>query len=248
MNVACAIRMEGVSFAYGVAPVLSDVSLEISPAETVSVVGPNGGGKTTLLRLILGLEKAQSGRVEVLGTDPVRSRPRIGYMPQQLRYDNKFPITALQVVLMGRLRKNCFFYTREDRIAAEAALADVGLATEAKRQFAELSGGQRQRVLIARALVSNPEILLLDEPTSMVDAAAQQGFAQTLAKVRGKCAIVVVSHDMGFVSRMVDRVVFVNRTVRSEAVGNVSGRSFEDLYGEALRIVGHSHEHGEGAR
>ena len=247
MTGGCVIKLEGVNFAYGAAPVLADVSLTVNEREMVSVVGPNGGGKTTLLRLILGLERPQSGRVEVLGTTPVKARPSVGYMPQQLRYDGKFPITAFHVVMMGRMRRGSFFYSREDRAAATAALENVGLADSARRQFAELSGGQRQRILIARALVSQPKLLLLDEPTSMVDAAAQQGFAATLDKVRGNCAIVVVSHDMGFVSRMVDRVVFVNRSVRSEAVGNVSGRSFEELYGEALHIVGHTHGHGEGA-
>jgi zinc transport system ATP-binding protein len=219
--------------------------MEVRAGEMVSVVGPNGGGKTTLLRLILGLEKPQKGVVEVLGTSPEKARPQLGYMPQQLRYDNHFPISALQVVLMGRIRPGHLWQTREDRTAACAALESVGLADVASESFSTLSGGQRQRILIARALVSGPRLLLLDEPTSMIDAAAQQDFAGTLERVRKDCAIVVVSHDLGFVSKLVDRVVLVNRTVHSEEIGSVSGRSFEEIYGEAIRVVGHAHHHGE---
>ena len=248
MSGANVIRLDGVNFAYGQAPVLVDASLAVAAGDVVSVLGPNGGGKTTLLRLILGLEKPQSGTIEVLGTTPERARPRVGYMPQQLRYDTKFPITVLQVVLMGLLRHGHFWNTRQDKAAARTALEQVGLSDQEGRQFATLSGGQRQRVLIARALVTGPEILLFDEPTSMVDAATQQGFATTLERIREKCAVVIVSHDMGFVSRLVDRVVLVNRTVKSEDIGNVSGRSFEEIYGEALRVVGHHHEHAEDAR
>jgi zinc transport system ATP-binding protein len=242
------IRVESVNFAYGAAPVLVDASLSVDSGDVVSILGPNGGGKTTLLRLILGLERPQSGSIEVLGTTPEAARPRIGYMPQQLRYDNKFPITALQVVLMGVMRRGHFWNSRADKDAAREALGSVGLADVAGEQFATLSGGQRQRVLIARALVSKPELLLFDEPTSMVDASTQQGFAETLERIRKNSAIVIVSHDIGFVSRLVDRVVLVNRTVKSEDIGSVSGRNFEEIYGEALHVVGHHHGHEEDAR
>ena len=244
-NVIC---VEGVDFSYGEVPVLVGASLSVDSGDVVSVLGPNGGGKTTLLRLILGLEKPRNGTIRVLGTTPEEARPRVGYMPQQLRYDNKFPITALEVVRMGLMRRGHFWYSRKDRREALAALDSVGLADVAAQQFAMLSGGQRQRVLIARALVSKPELLLLDEPTSMVDAATQQGFVATLERVRESCAVVIVSHDIGFVSRLVDRVVLVNRTVKCVGTGSVSGRSFEEIYGEALRVVGHDHEHGEAAR
>lgn len=239
------ICVENVNFAYGTVPVLVDASLRVGSGDVVSILGPNGGGKTTLLRLILGLEKPLSGHISVLGTTPEAARPRIGYMPQQLRYDNKFPITALQVVLMGLMRRGHFWHTREERDAARAALESVGMADAAGVQFATLSGGQRQRILIARALVSKPELLLFDEPTSMVDAEAQKDFAGTLERVREDCAIVIVSHDIGFVSRLVDRVVLVNRTVKSEDIGSVSGRSFEEIYGETLHVVGHCHGHEE---
>ena len=248
MNENSVINVSGVNFSYGAAPVLVDASMHVAGGEVVSIVGPNGGGKTTLLRIILGLERPQTGTVEVLGTTPERARPRIGYMPQVIRYDNQFPITAAQVVLMGRMKPRHMFYSREDKAEASAALESVGLVDCAGKQFASLSGGQRQRVLIARALVSKPEILLLDEPTSMVDAATQQGFAETLERVRKNCAVAIVSHDMGFVSRLVDRVVFVNRTVRSETVENVSEHNYEALYGEKLHAIGHSHEHTEGAK
>jgi energy-coupling factor transporter ATP-binding protein EcfA2 len=119
---------DGVSFAYGAAPVLSDVSFKVGAHEFVSIVGPNGGGKTTLLRLLLGLEDPQRGRVEVLGTTPRRARMDIGYMPQHLRFDPLFPITSIEVVLMGRIRRGRFWYSRDDRAAALAALERVGMA------------------------------------------------------------------------------------------------------------------------
>jgi zinc transport system ATP-binding protein len=240
------ITVRDVDFSYGAAPVLQSATLEVAEGEFTSIVGPNGGGKTTLLRLMLGLETPQAGCISVLGLPPVRARENVGYMPQLLRSDSRFPITAREVVLMGLMRRGQLFYNRADRARADAALARVGLADQARHQFATLSGGQRQRTLIARAIVGEPKLLLLDEPTAMVDAAAQEAFVTTLDQMRRSCTVVVVSHDMGFVSRMVQKVVFVNRRVRVEATSEVSGRSFEDIYGDALRHVGHSHAHQHG--
>jgi zinc transport system ATP-binding protein len=245
------VSLKGVNFSYGAVPVIEDADMDIRAGETAILVGPNGGGKTTILRLLLGLEHPQSGTVTVLGTTPELARKDIGYMPQHLRYDNKFPISALEVVLMGRMRRFAFWFTHADRSAALDALDRVGLADSAHKQFSTLSGGQRQRVLIARAMVSQPRLLLFDEPTSMIDAATQGAFMRTLERIRGNCTIIIVSHDIGFVSGMVDHVVLVNRSVSSQpAGGSVKGESFEALYGEKLRMVDnhpHLHSHnGEG--
>ena len=231
-----AVRFENVSFAYGKTDVLKNVSLTVANGETVSVVGPNGGGKTTLLRLILGLETPGEGKVEVFGGGPEKARESIGYMPQQMRYDSSFPISVFEVVLTGRMRSGHLFYGKEDRAAAHNALEGVGLADAAKRSFSELSGGMRQRTLIARALVSKPKLLLFDEPTSMIDAASSQSFLRTIESVRGNCTVIIVSHDTGFVSKIVNRVILVNRTVREGRLGASLG-DFGELYGGDVRVV-----------
>jgi zinc transport system ATP-binding protein len=235
------VRFENVSFSFGKSDVLENVSLSIGDGEVASVVGPNGGGKTTMLRLILGLEKPHAGVVEVFGETPEKAREKIGYMPQQIRYDNLFPITAFEVVLMGGMRSGRLFYDKSDKMAAMAALENVGLAASAKTQFSALSGGMRQRVLIARALVSEPRLLLFDEPTSMIDSASQDNFARTIERVRGKCTVVIVSHDTGFVSHLVDRVILVNRTVREGRAG-AHDHDYCELYGDGVRMV----ERGDG--
>ena len=159
------IEFEGVSFAYPGGPeVISNATFSVHDGESVCTIGPNGGGKSTLLKLMLGLVKPQAGRLKVLGTTPSRARTQIGYMPQHLNFDPRFPVTTLDLVLMGRLGIAPLGpFRKPDRDAAMAALERVRMADCAKQPFSSLSGGQRQRVLIARALASDPKILLLDE-------------------------------------------------------------------------------------
>lgn len=240
-----AISIRDLTFAFDTMPVIEGASLDVHEGEVVCIAGPNGGGKTTLLRLMLGLLKPQAGTIRVLGLPPAQARGKIGYMPQQLRYDNMFPITVEEVVLMGRMRPWHFRHSRDDREETRLALKEVGLDHLAKTQFTALSGGQRQRVLIARAFVSSPRLLLLDEPTAMIDAQSQGSFARTLETLRTRCTIVIVSHDIGFVSSLVDKVLLVNRTVTEQKASNVDKHSFEDLYGEKLREIGHAHGFGK---
>lgn len=235
------ISIRNLSFSYGTAPVIENASLDVLQGQVTSFVGPNGGGKTTLLRLILGLEKPDSGCVEVFGCSPEQARSRIGYMPQHVRHDHLFPVTVLEVVMMGRMGAGRFGLGGRDRQKSLEALDKVGLADMAAKQYPTLSGGQRQRVLMARAIASSPELLLMDEPTSMIDAASQNTFTRMIEQIRGECGIVIVSHDLGFVSSIVDQVVLVNRSVRSCCVQNLDSQCFESLYGERLRVF----EHGE---
>lgn len=146
------IRFEHVHFSYNGAEVLTDVSFVIHSGDFVSIIGPNGGGKTTLAKLILGLVHPDSGKVQLFGKTPGQGRKRIGYIPQYSEFDHQFPVTVLDVVLMGRLTRGLGFYSKEDRHAARGALAEVNLEGMAQQPFADLSGGQRQRVLIAGAL------------------------------------------------------------------------------------------------
>jgi zinc transport system ATP-binding protein len=177
------IEVKGLSFRFdGGPPVLEGVDLEIAAGDFASVIGPNGGGKTTLVKLIVGLLTPTAGRVRVFGLPPAKARPRIGYMPQHAMMDQRFPVRAIDVVLMGRLGTGRRFgnYSRTDREAAGGALAKAGLEEVGTRPFSDLSGGQRQRVLLARALVTDPELLLLDEPAAGLDQKVEQDFFELL--------------------------------------------------------------------
>jgi zinc transport system ATP-binding protein len=237
------IGVERLTFAYQATPVLQDVTFAIASREFVSVVGPNGGGKTTLLKLMLGLLQPQSGTVRIFGKPPLRVRERIGYVPQHAQFDPQFPVAALDVVLMGRLGISAAFGPARsaDRRAALQALDEVGLADYARRPLPALSGGQRQRVLIARALASEPELLLLDEPTANLDIAVQGDFLELLHKLNERMTILLVSHDVGFVSQHVRTVICVARHVDVHPTSELNGRTISALYGGPVRFVQHSH-------
>ena len=244
MTTDYAIQTENLSFSYPLTPVLDNVSLSIRRGDFVCIVGPNGGGKTTLLRLVLGLLTPTQGTVRVFGKTPIEARRRIGYMPQHAQLDPLFPVRALDVVLMGRLRGWGFGpYRRDDKRRALAALGEVGLGAYAKRPFAALSGGQRQRVLIARALACEPELLLMDEPTANLDPLVQDEMNDLLRDLNERLTVVLVSHDVGFVARYVKTVVCVNREVVVHSAQEVTGESIRALYGHDVRMVDHSHAH-----
>lgn len=252
------ISLRDVAFSYGGEPVLEDVSFSIDDREAVCIVGPNGGGKTTLVRLILGLLSPDRGEIRVFGQPPQRARLRAGYMPQHVQHDAQFPVTAMDIVLMGRLgqcgvpedrrkegrlrrvfRRATGWPASADRRAALDALDRVGMGDCAARSFASLSGGQRQRVLIARALAAEPVLLLLDEPTSNVDSLVESRLLDLLRELNRRMTIVMVSHDLGFVSEFVDRVVCVNRRVAVHPTSQMTGEAVRDMYGGEVRMVRH---------
>ena len=238
------IELDRVSFSFdGRNPILEDVTLTIQPLEFASVIGPNGGGKTTLLKLILGLLEPSSGTVRVLGTTPVRARHRIGYMAQHATLDAAFPVRVLDVVLMGRLGPGRLAgpHDRADLEAARDTLERVGLGALERRPFADLSGGQRQRVLLARALASGPELLLLDEPASGLDQKVEQDFFDLLQELNQTATIVLVSHDLGFVQAFVRSVICVHRTVDVHPTNRLDGTTIRELYGGEVRMVRHDH-------
>ena len=237
-----AIRLKDVTFAYNAVPVLEHVDLRISSGEFVSMVGPNGGGKTTLLMLILGLRQPRTGEVRVFGTPPRHARRRIGYTPQHARHDPMFPVTVMDVALMGRLDRHIGGrYSASDKAAAQSALEEVGLADAAGRPLSDLSGGERQRVLIARALACDPDLLLLDEPMSNVDVAVESKLIEILEELNRRMTIVVVSHDLGFVADVVESVICVNRQVVVHPTSELTGETIQALYGGDVRMVRHDH-------
>ena len=183
-NEQAAITISDLAFSYGGREILTDVNLTIRPFDSICIVGPNGGGKTTLMKLIIGLLHPTRGEVRIFGHKPEDAKQKIGYVPQYAVYDKQFPISVKEVVCMGRLG-NSFTgrYSREDWEHTMKALAEVGLESFAESPFSALSGGQRQRVLIARALASGGELLILDEPTAGVDIELRRsmwGFLQEL--------------------------------------------------------------------
>ncbi len=208
------VSFEGVHYSYDEQPVLTDVNLEIKPDDLVYIVGPNGGGKSTLLKLILGLIHPLRGTVRVFGRAPAEVLDRLGYVPQHATFDSQFPVSVGDVVLMGRAgRRLAGPYRADDHEAAERALSDVGLKGFAPRSFSDLSGGERQRVLIARAVASAPELLLLDEPMAHVDYQTSLDIHELLHELESRMHVILVSHHMEMVCGAAKTVITVNRSV-----------------------------------
>ncbi|MGF1679580.1 MAG: metal ABC transporter ATP-binding protein [Candidatus Methylacidiphilales bacterium] len=236
-----AVCLHDVSFRYEGSGenVLDRINLDVETGELLCLVGPNGGGKTTLLKLILGDLVASQGTLRVLGGTPEAARPRIGYVPQSMMVDAHFPISAIEVVLTARARPG--FLRRADRDCAEEAMQTAGVADLRSSSFSELSGGQRQRVLLARALVRSPELLLLDEPTSHIDPGNARRLNETLERLREKVTILLVSHDMEFVTSLARRVVCIHRRAEIHPTEDFADDHAEALFGTPLRRVLHSH-------
>lgn len=203
------LEFDAVSFSYGPIRVFDRIAFHVHKGEFVALVGPNGAGKTTALKLVLGLIKPASGSVRLFGGDIADGRRRIGYVPQHADYDTAFPISVREVVMMGRLKPHSRKRDREDRLAVERAMDRADIAHLADRPYPELSGGQRRRVLVARALAAEPELLILDEPTSNMDAESESRLFDTLGALKGSTTIMIVTHDSFFVSSLTDVVLCI---------------------------------------
>jgi len=240
-----AIELRGVDYAYDGPQVLSGIDLAVPHGEFLGVVGPNAGGKSTLLKLVLGLLRPSAGQVRVLGRSPARARRHIGYVPQYPSFARDFPITVEQVVLMGRLGAGPWLggYRAGDRRVVRRAMAETEVETLAGRTIQGLSGGQLQRVLLARALAAEPQILLLDEPTANIDQRMESDIFDLLRRFNERMTIVVVSHDVAFISGYVQRVACLNRTLMCHDTAAIDGATIEQLYGEPVRMVAHHHPH-----
>jgi len=238
------VTFKGVSFGYDTVRVLQDVNLTIKELDLACIVGPNGGGKTTLLKLILGLLRPKTGEVRVFGLPPVQARRRIGYMPQFSIFDPQFPATVMDIVLMGRVERRWGGpYRRADKKAALNALDQVGMMDLTGRLFNALSGGQRQRVLIARALASDPDLFLLDEPTANIDVVIESKLFEILKELNRRMTILLVTHDLSFVSNIVKNVICVNRTVVQHPITDMTGEVIRAVYGADTRLVLHENPH-----
>jgi len=232
-------------FSFNGQPVLQDVSLTVPAGDFLVVIGPNGGGKTTLLKLMLGLLEPDRGTVRVFDQPPRKAAHRIGYVPQNVHINKHFPVSVLDVVLMGRLRigKGWSRHTRPDLDAARAALEQMGVWGCRHRRIGELSGGQLQRIFIARALVSGPEVLFLDEAMASIDAQSRGEFYEALTELNRTVTIVAVSHDMMILSSHVKSVACVNRDLHHHESGEITQEMLDAAYRCPVDLVAHGVPH-----
>jgi ABC-type Mn/Zn transport systems, ATPase component len=238
-----AIEISDLWFAYEGSRVLEGVNLTLAAGEFLAVLGPNGGGKSTLLKLLLGLVSPGGGSIRVLGCEPGTCGGRIGYLPQFTQVSAHFPITVLDAVILGLIQPGLaslggFLGRAERRRQREVALHSldrVGLADRAQGRLSDLSGGQRQRVFIARAIVSGPELLLLDEPTASVDGRSRQELMTLLSRLNQEMTIVMVSHDMSTVDGCVTSIACVNRGLHHHADSHMTPDIFAQATGVDLR-------------
>ena len=226
------IDIQNLNFSYNRQPVLIDVNLTVQVGEFIAMIGPNGGGKTTLLKLMLGLLNADSGNIRIFGKKPQDVSHRVGYVPQDVHINKDFPISALDVVLMGKLKPGIggSRHSEMDRLAALHALEQVEMEKFYNHRIGELSGGQKQRVFVARALVTDPELLFLDEPTASIDTKGQNEFYKLLNELNEKITIIVVSHDLMVVSGYIKSVVCVNRRLHYHGYAELTGEMIEMMY------------------
>ena len=235
------VKLEDIWVHYDGVPILEGICLTVAHGDFLGIIGPNGGGKTTLLKVILGLITPSRGRVSVMGKPPQKSRGSIGYVPQHNLFDRDFPISVRDVVLMGRYGRAGLFrrYSRDDERAADSALKTAGMLDYKDRQIGKLSGGEQQRVFIARALAAEPGLLLLDEPTASVDPAMQAELYELLKELKRQMAIVLVSHDISAISIYVDDIACLNRQLFYHGSKEIGPEVLEATYKCPVQMIAH---------
>jgi zinc transport system ATP-binding protein len=241
-----AIQVNNLTFAYGNETVLNNVSLNVCNGDFVGVIGPNGGGKTTLIRCILGIVSPMHGTIKLLGEPPVKTRMLAGYVPQETSSNKLFPISVFDVVLMGKLRTRKLFrrYTKEDHEAAGEVLRELKLSELKNKAIGDLSGGQRQKVLLARALVAKPQILFLDEPTASIDSQGQSELYTHLRDINSTgTTIILITHNVSAVSSYIKSIACVNRELYFHPDGILSEDTISKTFGCPVDIVAHGLPH-----
>ena len=201
------LNIKDLTFSYSSQTVLENINLDVKEYDFLAIIGPNGGGKSTLLKLILGLEETNQGIIKLAST--------VGYVPQNTNINIDFPITVLEVVMMGHVdgKRPLFGYSKSETMCAMGALEQVGMGKYAHSKIGSLSGGQRQRVMIARALCAHPKLLILDEPTSSIDIAGQRDIYELLKVLNKSITIIVVSHDISVILEYATAAAHINKTL-----------------------------------
>jgi zinc transport system ATP-binding protein len=240
-----AIEVRNLWFAYEQRPVLEDVSFVLDQGDFLAIIGPNGGGKTTLLKLLLGILKPGKGSIRILGERVHDAKHRVGYVPQFTDVNVSFPISVQDIVLMGRLTRSRMgrWYSREDRAKVSELLRRVGLWEQRRTAVGQLSGWQRQRLFIARALATDPEILFLDEPTASVDSEFETHLYDFLKEINERVTVVVITHDVGAISSYVKSVACVNHTLVFHNEGEISGEMVDMAYQCPVDLIAHGLPH-----
>jgi len=207
------IEIENLTFSYEKQIILENINLKVEEKDFLAIIGPNGGGKSTLLKLILGINPVKKGSIKTFGEKPKKNLSKIGYVPQNTNVNTDFPIKVIEVVLMGHIgtKRPLFGYAKEEKMCALGALSQVGMEKFANEKIGSLSGGQRQRVMIARALCAHPQILILDEPTASIDIEGQKQIYKLLEDLNSYITIIVVSHDISVIMQYANKVVHINK-------------------------------------
>ncbi len=240
------IEVKNVYLTFNEVNVLENVNLTVFQGQFLAIIGPNGGGKTTLLKIILGLINPDSGEVKIKGHSIKEGRKLVGYVPQISDFDKNFPINVEDVILMGRItdQKGLFFnYSQEDKEFSKEIMKDLDIYEIRDRQIGRLSGGQLQRVLIGRALAAEPEILLLDEPTASLDAEARGNIYSILKEINKDITILVVTHDITAISTHFDSVACLNRNLHYHGDKNITREDLDQVYGCPVELIAHGVPH-----
>ncbi len=240
-----AIEAKNIWFSYDTYPVLAGVSLLVRQRDFVAILGPNGGGKTTLLKIVLGILTPQKGEVRIFGKEPRKALDRIGYVPQNTSVNREFPVSVMDVTLMGRLGRSKYGwrYSSKDKTLAREALERVGMWEFRDHYIGELSGGQQQKVAIARALVAKPDIFIMDEPTSSIDRQSQTELYDFFKELNKKVTIVVVSHDITAISSYVKSVACVNQRLYFHDTGEITPDILNKVYHCPVDLIAHGIPH-----
>lgn len=237
------VEISNVSKKFDRLSVLHNINLDVNEKDLMAIIGPNGGGKSTLLKIIMGILTPDTGEVKVFGREPKKARNLIGYLPQHVSFDPDFPINVFDTVLSGRYHGLFKGYTKSDRKAVEKALKDVEIYKLRDRQISEISGGQMQRVFIARSIVREPKLLLMDEPMASIDPEMQNSFYELLSRLKDKMTIILISHDVGAVSAHVDKIACLNRELFYHGPVEDSAKGLEEVYKCPLELISHGIPH-----
>ncbi|MFK5894538.1 MAG: metal ABC transporter ATP-binding protein [Pseudomonadota bacterium] len=257
------LKLENISFAYEQFPVLENISLQMQEGDFAALIGPNGGGKTTLIKIILGLLKADKGKVQLFNHSVSEAKNNLSYVPQYANFSHDFPISVRDTVIQGCLtsqnlqlknkgsklvnfffkKENWGWYTKADYQRAEQAMREAYIWEYRDKAIATLSGGQLQRVMVARALAGDPKLLILDEPTANIDERSEKDIFDLFKELNERMSIIVISHDIGFVSSYVNQVFCLNKTLVCHQADVVDSESIHHLYGEHISSVHHHSQH-----
>ena len=238
-----AVEINNLSVKFGEQLVLKNINFSIGEKDFVAIIGPNGGGKSTLLKIILGILTPNTGDVKVFGKTPKKARNLMGYLPQNLEFDHDFPINVFDTVLTGRYHGLFKGYTKKDNETVLQALKDVEMDKFKDRQISKLSGGQMQRVFIARAIVREPKLLIMDEPMASIDPEMQHSFYKLMSRLKNKMAIVLVSHDVGAVSTHVDKIACLNQELFYHGPVEDAADGLEEIYHCPIELISHGIPH-----